>query len=212
MIQPNKKMATFMAQAPVIPVLTVDNPEVAVPMALSLVRGGLRVLEVTLRTDAALEVIRRIVEAVPDAIVGAGTVNTPDQVRAAIAVGAQFGVSPGATQILLDTVQEAGWPFLAGTATPSEVLRLLERGLTCMKFFPAQAAGGVSMLKSIAGPLPQALFCPTGGINLENAASYLALPNVLCVGGSWLCPQEALAKGNWSLIENLAREAASLAS
>ena len=193
---------------PVIPVLTVEETAHAAPLARALSRGGLRVLEVTLRTPAALDAIRAMTEAAPDTIVGAGTLLTPEDVRAAVAAGARFGVSPGFTDSLLDAAEDAGLPMLPGVATPGEAMRALERGLDVLKFFPAGPNGGPPVLAAWAAPLPQIRFCPTGGIDALNAADYLALPNVLCVGGSWIAPRDAVAAGDWARIERLARAAA----
>lgn len=172
--------------------------------------GGVRVIEVTLRSEAAPTAIRRIADEVPDMVVGAGTLTSPEQVADAVAAGARFLVSPGSTPTLLDAMTDSGVPFLPGVSTVSEVLGLLERGITEMKFFPAAAAGGRPYLKAIAGPLPQVRFCPTGGITPITAPDYLALPNVGCVGGSWLAPADALATGDWTSIKHLATEAAAL--
>ncbi|MEU1882460.1 bifunctional 4-hydroxy-2-oxoglutarate aldolase/2-dehydro-3-deoxy-phosphogluconate aldolase [Streptosporangium sp. NPDC020072] len=196
--------------APVIPVVVIDDPETAVPMARALVRGGLPVIEVTLRTEGALEAVKRIAAEVPEAVIGAGTIRTGADVDAAVKAGARFLVSPGSTPSLLDAMRDSGVPFLPGVATASEVLALAERGLTEMKFFPAEAAGGLPYLKALAGPLAEVRFCPTGGIKPATAATYLALPNVGCVGGSWLTPADALASGDYSRIERLAAEAAAL--
>ncbi|MFI7532665.1 bifunctional 4-hydroxy-2-oxoglutarate aldolase/2-dehydro-3-deoxy-phosphogluconate aldolase [Streptosporangium sp. NPDC049376] len=196
--------------APVIPVVVIDDPETAVPMARALVRGGLPVIEVTLRTEGALEAVERIAAEVPEAVIGAGTIRTGADVDAAVKAGARFLVSPGSTPSLLDAMRDSGVPFLPGVATASEVLALAERGLTEMKFFPAEAAGGLPYLKALAGPLAEVRFCPTGGIKPATAAAYLALPNVGCVGGSWLTPADALASGDYSRIERLAAEAAAL--
>ncbi|MGW3934929.1 bifunctional 4-hydroxy-2-oxoglutarate aldolase/2-dehydro-3-deoxy-phosphogluconate aldolase [Streptomyces phaeochromogenes] len=196
--------------APVVPVVVVDDVADAVPLARALVAGGLPAIEVTLRTPVALEAIRAIADGVPEAVVGAGTVISPDQVAQSVAAGARFLVSPGWTDVLLDAMKASGVPFLPGVSTTSEVVALLERGVSDMKFFPAQAAGGTAYLKSLAGPLPQARFCPTGGIGPAVAPDYLALPNVLCVGGSWMLPPDAIASGDWARVETLAREAASL--
>jgi 2-dehydro-3-deoxyphosphogluconate aldolase/(4S)-4-hydroxy-2-oxoglutarate aldolase len=171
------------------------------------VNGGLPVLEVTFRTRAAADVIRVLWVAVPAAIVGAGTLRTPADVSAAVAAGAAFGVSPGATPALMDAATQAGLPMLPGAATASEMMAFMEMGIEVMKFFPAGPAGGVPYLKAIGGPLPQAAFCPTGGVSLDNMADYLRLPNVLCVGGSWVAPAKAVAAGDWAVIETLAREA-----
>ncbi|WDO08659.1 bifunctional 4-hydroxy-2-oxoglutarate aldolase/2-dehydro-3-deoxy-phosphogluconate aldolase [Streptomyces murinus] len=196
--------------AAVVPVVVIAEVSDAVPVARALVGGGLRGVEVTLRTPAALEAIRAIAEEVPEAVVGAGTVITPGQVAAAVAAGARFLVSPGWTEGLLAAMRGCGVPFLPGVSTASEVVALLEHGVREMKFFPAQAAGGTAYLRSLAGPLPQARFCPTGGIGPGNAAEYLSLPNVGCVGGSWMVPADAVAAGDWARIEALARAAAGL--
>ncbi|MFJ2032130.1 bifunctional 4-hydroxy-2-oxoglutarate aldolase/2-dehydro-3-deoxy-phosphogluconate aldolase [Streptosporangium sp. NPDC087985] len=196
--------------APVVPVVVIDDPETAVPLARALVAGGLPVIEVTLRTAAALEAVERIAAEVPDAVIGAGTVRTPADVAASVAAGARFLVSPGSTPKLLDAMEASGVPFLPGVATASEVMALAERGLTEMKFFPAEAAGGLPYLKALGGPLPDVRFCPTGGIRLATAPDYLALPNVGCVGGTWLTPADALARGDYARIEKLAAEAAAL--
>ncbi|KAA0931984.1 bifunctional 4-hydroxy-2-oxoglutarate aldolase/2-dehydro-3-deoxy-phosphogluconate aldolase [Streptomyces apricus] len=196
--------------APVVPVVVVEDVSDAVPLARALVAGGLPAIEVTLRTPVALDAIRAISDAVPDAVVGAGTVISPGQVADSVAAGARFLVSPGWTDALLDAMRGSGVPFLPGVSTTSEVVALLERGVTDMKFFPAEAAGGTAYLKSLGGPLPQARFCPTGGIGPAVAPEYLALPNVLCVGGSWMLPADAVAGGDWARVEELAREAAGL--
>ena len=193
--------------APVVPVLVVEDVAQAAPLARALVAGGLKVLEVTLRTKAALDVIRAMKDAAPDAVVGAGTLVTPGDVRAAVAAGATFGVSPGATSSLMKAAQDAGLPMLPGAATASEMMAFLEMGIDIMKFFPAGPAGGAPYLKAISGPLPQVKFCPTGGVSLDNMADYLKLPNVLCVGGSWVAPAKAVEAGDWATIETLAREA-----
>ncbi|MER5882510.1 bifunctional 4-hydroxy-2-oxoglutarate aldolase/2-dehydro-3-deoxy-phosphogluconate aldolase [Streptomyces sp. NPDC001941] len=196
--------------APVVPVVVIDDAADAVPLAQALVAGGLAAIEVTLRTPAALDAIRAIADGVPGAVVGAGTVITPAQVADAVGAGARFLVSPGWTDGLLDAMKGSGVPFLPGVSTTSEVVALLERGVSEMKFFPAQAAGGTPYLKSLAGPLPQARFCPTGGISAASAPEYLALPNVGCVGGSWMLPADAVAARDWGRVEALAREAAAL--
>ncbi|GHF71388.1 bifunctional 4-hydroxy-2-oxoglutarate aldolase/2-dehydro-3-deoxy-phosphogluconate aldolase [Streptomyces griseosporeus] len=202
--------ASVLDLAPVLPVVVVDDAADAVPLARALVAGGLPAIEVTLRTPAALESIRAIAGAVPDAVVGAGTVLTPGQVAESVAAGARFLVSPGWTDVLLEAMRGAGVPFLPGVSTATEVVALLERGVREMKFFPAQAAGGTAYLRSLAGPLPQARFCPTGGIGPDTAPDYLALPNVGCVGGSWMLPADAVAARDWGRVERLAREAATL--
>ncbi|MFC9165684.1 bifunctional 4-hydroxy-2-oxoglutarate aldolase/2-dehydro-3-deoxy-phosphogluconate aldolase [Streptomyces fungicidicus] len=198
--------------APVVPVVVVEDAADAVPLARALVAGGLPAIEVTLRTPAALNAIRAIAGEVPDAVVGAGTVIAPEQAGEAVAAGARFLVSPGWTDVLLAAMRASGVPFLPGVSTTSEVVALLERGVREMKFFPAQAAGGTAYLKSLAGPLPQARFCPTGGIGPDSAPDYLALPNVGCVGGSWMLPADAVAAGDWDRVERLAREAAGLSA
>lgn len=195
--------------APVIPVLVIRDPAHAAPLARALVAGGLPVLEVTLRTPAALEVIIEMAR-VPGAVVGAGTVLSPADVRSVIAAGAGFAVSPGSTDRLLSACEEGGLPILPGAATASEAMALLERGYTTQKFFPAQVAGGVPALRALSQPLPQISFCPTGGIGPANAADYLSLRNVICVGGSWVAPAEMVAAGDWDGIEGLARAAAAL--
>ncbi len=192
--------------APVVPVLVIDDLTHAKPLAEALVKGGLPALEVTLRTACALDAIRAMSE-VPGGVVGAGTLLTPADVKAAKAAGAKFGVSPGATERLLDACAEYELPLLPGAATASEIMALLELGYTVQKFFPAEQAGGAPYLKSIGSPIPQVSFCPTGGISLKNARDYLGLKNILCVGGSWVAPKEAMAKGDWAAITTLAAEA-----
>ena len=199
-----------MTTSPVMPVMVINNLEQAVPLAQALVSGGLKVLEITLRTPVALDAIRRIKAEVPGAIVGAGTIINVQTLHQAIDAGAEFIVSPGVTDKLLDAALATDVPLLPGVATSSEVMRLLERGITAMKFFPAEAAGGIPMLKSFAGPLPQVTFCPTGGVNPNNAPAYLALSNVACVGGSWMAPAELVDAGNWDEITRRAKEAAGL--
>ncbi|WP_319823627.1 bifunctional 4-hydroxy-2-oxoglutarate aldolase/2-dehydro-3-deoxy-phosphogluconate aldolase [Thalassovita sp.] len=195
--------------APVIPVLVIKDATTARPLAEALVAGGLPVLEVTLRTPAALDAIREMAQ-VPGGIVGAGTVLTPEDVTRAKAAGARFAVSPGATDRLLDACEAADLPLLPGAATATEAMRLLERGYAVQKFFPAEASGGAAALKAIGAPLPQILFCPTGGISLKNAADYLSLSNTRCVGGSWVAPAGLIAQGDWDGIRALAAEAANL--
>ncbi|GGH56265.1 bifunctional 4-hydroxy-2-oxoglutarate aldolase/2-dehydro-3-deoxy-phosphogluconate aldolase [Frigidibacter albus] len=195
--------------APVIPVLVIDDLAHAVPLARALIAGGLPALEVTLRTPQALDAIRAMAE-VPGGVVGAGTLLTPADVRAAKAAGAQFGVSPGATDRLIAACEDEGLPLLPGAATATEVMALLEWGFTVQKFFPAEASGGAPALKAIGAPIPQVSFCPTGGVSLANAGDYLSLPNVLCAGGSWVAPKAALMAGDWDKVEALAREAAAL--
>lgn len=196
--------------SPVIPVVVLDDAAHAVPLAQALLRGGIRVIELTLRTPAALPAIEAIAAEVPDIVLGAGTVTAPEHAEQALKAGASFLVTPGSTDRVLDAVEDTGLPFLPGAATVSEAMKLAERGLTALKFFPAEAAGGADYLKSIGGPLPGLRFCPTGGITPETAPKYLALPNVGCVGGSWLTPKDALATGDWNRIESLAKAAASL--
>ncbi|MFE6621354.1 bifunctional 4-hydroxy-2-oxoglutarate aldolase/2-dehydro-3-deoxy-phosphogluconate aldolase [Streptomyces sp. NPDC057740] len=207
---PSPLPASVLDLAPVVPVVVVDDASDAVPLARALVSGGLPAIEVTLRTPAALRAIRAIADAVPDALVGAGTVITPEQVTDSVTAGARFLVSPGWTDVLLDAMRASGVPFLPGVSTTSEVVALLERGVREMKFFPAEAAGGTAYLKSLAGPLPQARFCPTGGIGPATAPDYLALPNVGCVGGSWMLPADAVAARDWERVAALARAAAGL--
>jgi 2-dehydro-3-deoxyphosphogluconate aldolase/(4S)-4-hydroxy-2-oxoglutarate aldolase len=206
----NEATAALVNLAPVIPVLVIEDVATAVPLARALAAGGLPVLEVTLRTPAALDCIRAIADELPHVMIGAGTVNSPASVKAAVQAGSRFLVSPGSTAQLTDAFLDSGLPFLAGAVTASEVLGLLERGITHAKFFPAEPAGGTAYLKSLGGPLPEVRFCPTGGIDLAKAREYLKLPNVPCVGGSWVAPADAVKAGDWGRIETLAREAASL--
>ena len=196
--------------APVIPVLVVDDASHAVPLARALVAGGLPVLEVTLRTAAALDVIREMAT-VTGGIVGAGTLLTPKDVEDAKTAGALFGVSPGATDLILDACEANDLPLLPGVATASEAMRLLERGYTVQKFFPAEANGGAPALKAIGSPIPQISFCPTGGVSLKNANDYLSLSNTLCVGGSWVAPKDKVLAGDWDGITALAAVASQLA-
>jgi len=197
------------ARAPVIPVLVIEDARHARPLAEALVAGGLPVLEVTLRSQAALEAIAEMAR-VPGAVVGAGTLLSPDDARQARDAGARFGVSPGATDRLLAGCEEAGLPLLPGAATASEAMRLAERGYRMQKFFPASIAGGPAALKALGAPLPRIRFCPTGGIGADSARDYLALPNVACVGGSWVAPPGRVAAGDWAGITALARAATSL--
>lgn len=196
--------------SPVVPVVVLDAVADAVPVARALVAGGVPVIELTLRTDAALDAIRAIAAEVPEITVGAGTVTSPEKAKLAAEAGSQFLVSPGATPALLSAMRDTGLPFLPGTATVSEVLAVLETGHRAMKFFPAEASGGTAFLSSVSTVVPDARFCPTGGITVTSAASYLSLSNVGCVGGSWLTPQAAVAAGDWARITGLAREAAAL--
>ena len=198
------------SHGPVIPVIVLQRVEDAVPLAQALVAGGVRVLEVTLRTPVALEAIARMVREVPQAIVGAGTVRTAADARAAAAAGCRFAVSPGYTDAVGNACRSLGLPLLPGVATASEVMQAQDAGYGFLKFFPASAAGGVPMLKALAGPFPDVQFCPTGGLTPANAPEYLALPHVPVCGGSWLTPADAVAAGDWARITHLARAAASL--
>ncbi|MDB6453324.1 bifunctional 4-hydroxy-2-oxoglutarate aldolase/2-dehydro-3-deoxy-phosphogluconate aldolase [Falsirhodobacter sp. 20TX0035] len=203
------RSAEICRRAAVIPVLVIDDVAHAAPLARALVAGGLPALEVTLRTPAALDVIRAMAE-VEGGIVGAGTLLTPADVKAAKAAGATFGVSPGATDRIIAACEEEGLALLPGAATATEVLTLLERGYTVQKFFPAESSGGAPAVKAIGAPIPQVSFCPTGGVSLKNAKDYLGLSNVLCVGGSWVAPKDRMLAGDWDGITALAREAAAL--
>ena len=205
----SRRAAEICRLAPVVPVLVIDDLAHARPLAEALVAGGLPALEVTLRTACALDAIRAMAE-VPGGVVGAGTLLTPADVKAAKAAGATFGVSPGATDRLIAACEDEGLPLLPGAATASEIMALLEKGYTVQKFFPAEQAGGAAYLKSIGSPIPQVSFCPTGGISLKLAPDYLSLKNILCVGGSWVAPKDAMARGDWAEITRLAREASAL--
>jgi 2-dehydro-3-deoxyphosphogluconate aldolase/(4S)-4-hydroxy-2-oxoglutarate aldolase len=196
--------------APVIPVLTITDLEHAVPLARALCAGGLRVLEITLRTPAALAAIEAMRQAVPDAVVGVGTLTRAVDFAAADRAGAQFGVSPGLTPELAAASRGARFPLLPGVMTPAELIVARNAGFSVLKLFPAEQAGGIGMLRALGGPFPDVLFCPTGGITRATAPEYLALPNVVCVGGSWVAPGAMLAAGDWSGIETLARDAAGL--
>jgi 2-dehydro-3-deoxyphosphogluconate aldolase/(4S)-4-hydroxy-2-oxoglutarate aldolase len=209
-VQPRPAPASLLSLVPVVPVVVLDDLAHAVPVARALVAGGLPVIELTLRTPVALDAIAAIAEEVPEILVGAGTITSPELVARAVDAGAQFLVSPGTTPSLLRELSGAGVPFLPGTATVSEAMAVLEAGFSEMKFFPAEASGGAAYLKSLASPLPAARFCPTGGITATSAPAYLSLPNVGCVGGSWLTPADALAAGDWDRVATLAREAAAL--
>ena len=200
----------ILALSPVMPVIVLNDVDDAVPLARALVAGGIRVLEVTMRTSAALASVRAIRAAVPDAIVGVGTITTVADMNAAREAGAQFGVSPGTTADLLAHASACDFPFLPGTMTPSDVMRALDAGFTAMKLFPAQQAGGIGMLKALGGPFPQVLFCPTGGIDADSAPSFLALQNVSCVGGSWLSPAALIKGKNWGEIQDRAAAASHL--
>jgi len=199
-----------MTDAPVIPVIVLQEAAQAVPLARALVAGGIRMLEVTLRTPAALACIEAIAKEVPDAVVGAGTVRNARDAEAAARAGARFAVSPGYTRWVAQGCRDAGLALLPGVATGSEIMQAQEDGYTQLKFFPAEQAGGVPMLKAWQGPFGDVRFCPTGGINPQNAAQFLALPNVVCVGGSWLTPADAVERGDWARITALAAEAARL--
>jgi 2-dehydro-3-deoxyphosphogluconate aldolase/(4S)-4-hydroxy-2-oxoglutarate aldolase len=199
-----------MQDASVIPVIVLNNVAHAVPMAKALVAGGIRMLEITLRTSVALECMRAIAAEVPEAVVGAGTIRSAADAKAALAAGARFGVSPGYTSTVGKTCQDIGLPLLPGVATGSEIMTAQEDGFTELKFFPAMQAGGPNLLKAWAGPFTDIKFCPTGGVSLENAPQLLALPNVVVVGGSWLTPADVMAKGDWAQITQLAKEAAAL--
>ncbi len=205
----SRRTRDICALAPIVPVLVVEDAATARPLAEALVAGGLPALEVTLRTPAALDAIAAMAE-VAGGHVGAGTLVTPEDVRAAKRAGATFGVSPGATDALLAACEEEELPLLPGAATASEAMQLLARGYDMLKFFPAEASGGASALKAIGAPLPQITFCPTGGVSPDNAESYLSLPNVLCAGGSWVAPKKLIDAGDWAGIEALARTAAQL--
>jgi 2-dehydro-3-deoxyphosphogluconate aldolase/(4S)-4-hydroxy-2-oxoglutarate aldolase len=197
----------ILKSGPVMPVITLDDPAKAVPLARALVAGGIRAIEITLRTGAALEAVHAIAAEVPEAIPGVGTVLTTADYAAAAKAGARFAISPGATPALLAATRPGPIPFLPGVATASELMACLEAGVSICKFFPAAEAGGVAALRAFAGPFPTARFCPTGGIDAASAPDYLALANVLCVGGSWIAPRDAIAAGDFARIEALARAA-----
>ncbi len=199
-----------MQDAPVIPVIVLHDVAHAVPLARALAAGGIRMLEVTLRTPVALQCIAAIAKEVPEAVAGVGTVRTVAEAQAAQRAGAQFAVSPGYTSAVGQACRSLGLPLLPGVATGSEIMMALEDGYQQLKFFPALQAGGVAMLKAFGGPFADVLFCPTGGVTPHNANEFLALPNVACVGGSWLVPADALAQGDWPRITALAREASAL--
>ncbi|WET81834.1 bifunctional 4-hydroxy-2-oxoglutarate aldolase/2-dehydro-3-deoxy-phosphogluconate aldolase [Amycolatopsis sp. QT-25] len=202
--------ADLLGLSPVMPVVVLDDADDAVPTARALLAGGIGVIELTLRTPAALASIERIAAEVPEIVIGAGTVTAPEHAKQAAAAGAKFLVTPGCTDSVLDAAFDTGLPFLPGASTVSEAMRLAERGLTALKFFPAEASGGVAYLKSIGGPLPGLRFCPTGGITVKTAPDYLALSTVGCIGGSWLTPKDALAAKDFGKIEALAAEASQL--
>lgn len=206
----NQSLVAVLDGQPVLPVLVINRLSDAVPLAQALMRGGLPAIEITLRTRHALDAIRLIADEAPEIIVGAGTVRNALQFQEAAAAGSRFIVSPGTTQELIDAANISDVPFLPGVATPSEAMAMLEEGLTMMKFFPAEPAGGADYLKALASPLAEARFCPTGGITRESADRYLALPNVVCVGGSWVAPADLVENRDWQAIEDLALEAARL--
>lgn len=203
-------IAAIAALAPVVPVLTIDRVADAVPLARALVKGGLPVLEITLRTAPALEALKAIADEVPDAVVGAGTVLEANQVEQVQRAGARFAVSPGCTATLIAATRAAGLPFLPGVQTVSEAMGLAEQGYRLLKFFPADTAGGLGWLKAVGAPLAGLRFCPTGGVGADTAQAYLSLANVACVGGSWVAPREAVAAQDWSQVERLAAAAAKL--
>jgi len=200
----------LMQIGPVIPVIVIEDVAHAVPLARALVAGGVRVLEVTLRTPAGLQAIADIARNVPEAIVGVGTITQPHEFKQSIDAGARFAVTPGLTPALIETVRGLALPLLPGVMTPADVISAKAAGYLQLKLFPAQQAGGIGMLKALAGPFPDVMFCPTGGVTAATAADFLALPNVACVGGSWLTPRDAITAGDWTRITTLAREAAAL--
>ena len=201
---------SVLAASPVMPVIVLEEVAHAVPLARALVAGGIRVLEVTLRTPVALECMRAIAAEVPEALLGAGTVLSAADLDAAAKAGAVFAISPGASPALLEAARTSPIPFLPAVMTPSDVITAMDAGFDTFKLFPAAQAGGMAMLKALGGPFPQARFCPTGGIDAASAPAFLALPNVACVGGSWLCPAELVRAGDWDAITALARAAAAL--
>jgi 2-dehydro-3-deoxyphosphogluconate aldolase/(4S)-4-hydroxy-2-oxoglutarate aldolase len=205
----NWKMTSeeIFSQGPVVPVLVIKDVEHAVPLAKALIAGGIRVLEVTLRTDAALEVIAKIAKEVPEAIIGAGTVTNREQLQQVIDAGAKFAISPGLTTDLLKAGNEGSIALIPGISSISELMTAVDHGYTHLKFFPAEASGGVKALKAIGGPFPDIKFCPTGGISPSNYNDYLALPSVRCAGGSWLAPEDAMINGDWDKITELAKQA-----
>ncbi|KZN52396.1 bifunctional 4-hydroxy-2-oxoglutarate aldolase/2-dehydro-3-deoxy-phosphogluconate aldolase [Pseudoalteromonas luteoviolacea] len=201
------RIQEILSAAPVVPVIVIEELEDAIPLAKALYNGGLRALEVTLRTPIAAEAVKQIKEALPEAYVGTGTVVDKASFEASVNAGADFMVSPGVSSELLELAKNTDIPFLPGASTPSEAMELAAHGFKFLKFFPAEAAGGTPMLKSIGGPLPQVTFCPTGGISLESAPKYLALKNVICVGGTWMLDKALIAKKDWQAIEALAKQA-----
>ncbi|WP_454851800.1 2-dehydro-3-deoxy-phosphogluconate aldolase [Rhizobium binxianense] len=205
-----EKLLSILKLQPVVPVLIVDDAKSAVPLARALVAGGLKAIEITMRTPAALQAVHAVASEVEGAEVGAGTILNAAQWQAAVEAGAKFIVSPGTTQELIDAAADSDVPLLPGAATASEVMALREEGYQVLKFFPAEQAGGAAYLKALSSPLAGTLFCPTGGISLKNANDYLSLPNVVCVGGSWVAPKELVAAGDWAGITRLAAEASAL--
>ncbi|MGA1803681.1 2-dehydro-3-deoxy-phosphogluconate aldolase [Rhizobium sp. HT1-10] len=205
-----EKLLSILRFAPVVPVLIVDDVKSAVLLARALVAGGLKAIEITMRTPAALDAVRAVADEVEGAEVGAGTILNVAHWEAAVEAGSKFIVSPGTTQELLDVARQSSVPLLPGAATASEVMALREEGYQVLKFFPAEQAGGAAYLKALSSPLAGTMFCPTGGVSLKNARDYLSLPNVICVGGSWVAPKELIAAGDWAGITKLAAEAAAL--
>lgn len=205
-------ISEVMRAGPVIPVIVIEHLAQAVPLARALVAGGVCVLEVTLRTPVALAAVRTIVDKVPEATVGVGTLTRPEDMTEALEAGARFGVSPGLTPVLIEAARDSGLPLLPGVMTPSDIIAARLAGFHELKLFPASQAGGIGMLRALAGPFPDVVFCPTGGITAETAPEFLALPNVACVGGSWLTPQAALAAADWQAITALAKQASALSS
>ncbi|MDX3927717.1 MAG: 2-dehydro-3-deoxy-phosphogluconate aldolase [Shinella sp.] len=210
MSEKSEKLLSVLKLQPVVPVLIVENAASAVPLARALVAGGLKAIEITMRTPAALDAIRAVAAEVEGAVAGAGTILNAQHFDQAVAAGSQFIVSPGTTPGLLDAAKGSPVPLLPGAATASEVMALREKGYDVLKFFPAEQAGGAAYLKSLSSPLAGTLFCPTGGISLSNAMDYLSLPNVVCIGGSWVAPKDLVARGDWAGITRLAAEAAAL--
>lgn len=212
MNEKTEKLLSILKLQPVVPVLVVEDAASAVPLARALVAGGLKAIEITLRTPAALDAIRAVASEVEGAVTGAGTILDADQYEAAVTAGSQFIVSPGTTGELLDAADDSDVPLLPGAVTASEVMALRDEGYNVLKFFPAEQAGGAAFLKSLSSPLAGTFFCPTGGISLKNANDYLSLPNVVCVGGSWVAPKDLVAQGDWAGITKLASEAFALRS
>ncbi|MDI6027282.1 2-dehydro-3-deoxy-phosphogluconate aldolase [Corticibacterium sp. UT-5YL-CI-8] len=210
MTSKTERLLSLLDGQPVIPVLKIDRAADAVPLARALAKGGLRAIEITLRTPEALEAIRRAAGEVEEAIVGAGTILEPRQFEEAVAAGSKFIVSPGVTQNLLSAAAASEVPLLPGAITPGEIMAARDAGLDFLKFFPAEQAGGVAFLKALSSPIQDVKFCPTGGVSAKNAKDYLSLPNVICVGGSWVAPDDLVKAGDWDAIEALAREASGL--